>query len=332
MLWLRDLVTPAPEYAWTEYYDLVVSDRAVGGEWSGLPPVLGTGFVGNAELEVNASGAAVVAWDQFIRRNSHVFVSYRPSAGADWTPRERILRAESMLDVGIDDAGRVLLLVQDRERGSDGDVKAIRRATDGHWSKSRRLPGPNVGEPQIAVGPSGAAVVTYSRYDEERWPDGRQFTSWMSPSGQWSPAEPQPYGLHVPGAEALGMDGRGRTLFASWYGRDLMVRWSRSDGRWREPCVLAADVRKPRVFGEVATQVLVNRRGDALVSWRAKGRVQQVWTRYKPVGQAWTPPIRVTPAGSKLRQFVSDLNDDGHAAIAWTTRGQLHVRRASSTR
>jgi hypothetical protein len=330
MLWLQDLVTPAPESSWTEYYDLVVSDRGPGGGWSASPPVLGTGFVGNAELEVNASGAAVVAWDQF-SRNSHVFVSYRPSAGADWTPRERIPRAQWMLDVGIDDRGRALLLIHDPRQSGDGDVKAIVRNPDGHWSKPKRIAGPNSGWAEMVVGPSGAAVVAYNLHDEDRWPDGRLFTSRMSPSGQWSPSRPQPYGLHVPGAEPLGMDGKGRTLLASWEGRDLMVRWSRGDGRWRRPCVLAADVRRPRIFGEVATQVLVNRRGDALVAWRAKGRVQQVWARYKPVGEAWTPPIRVTPAGSKMRNFVSGLSDSGHAAIAWTTRGQLHVRKGSPT-
>jgi hypothetical protein len=175
-------------------------------------------------------------------------------------------------------------------------------------------------------------VVAYTRYDEEGWPNAPQFTSRMSPAGTWGAPVRQPYGLPVPGTQALDTDAKGHTLFAWWDGTDLMVRWSRADGRWRTPCVLAADVSKPRLFGEVGTQVLVNRRGDALVTWRAKGRVQQLWARYKPAGRAWTQPIRVTPVGRPPRgEFSAAVGDRGHVAIAWTTRGQLHVRRASPT-
>ena len=49
---------------------------------------------------------------------------------------------------------------------------------------------------------------------------------------------------------AVDMDAKGRAMIAWWDGTDLMVRWSRSDGRWHKPCVLAADVSKPGVVSE----------------------------------------------------------------------------------
>lgn len=75
-----------------------------------------------------------------------------------------------------------------------------------------------------------------------------------------------------------------------------MVRWSRPDGQWRRPCVLAAGVDKPYSVTP-NPQLAVNRRGDALVVWRAKHRVPprvaQLWARYKPAGQEWTKPGHV---------------------------------------
>jgi hypothetical protein len=332
MLWRQDLLTPAPGHVFTEYYDLVPSDRAPGGRWSGAPPVLGrTGFIGDAQLEVNASGAAVVAWQQHIGRGSDVFASYRATAGGGWTPRERVSDAQWFRQAGIDDEGRVLLVYNPRS-GGRGGVKVIRRTPADGWGRPQSVGGPDTNDPRLAVGAGGAAVVIYTRYEEEGWPNAPQLTSRMSPAGNWGAPVRQPYGLPVPGPAAIDMDAKGRTLFAWWDRADLMVRWSRSDGRWREPCVLAADVSHPRQFGEVATQVVVNRHGDALVTWRAKGRVQQLWARYQRAGQAWTQPVRVTPVGRPPRgEFSTDVGDRGHVAIAWTTRGQLHVRRASPT-
>ena len=64
-----------------------------------------------AQLAVNASGAAVVAWHQYEGAKSHVYAAYREAAAAGWTSRERVAPdATSLSEVGIDDAGRVLLL------------------------------------------------------------------------------------------------------------------------------------------------------------------------------------------------------------------------------
>ena len=78
----------------------------------------------------------------------------------------------------------------------------------------------------------------------------------------------------------------------------------------------------------------MNRRGDALVVWRAKGRVAQLWARYKPAGHEWTKPVKVTRAGQPAAgYFGAAIGDRGHAAVAWTTRNnrQIQVRRASPT-
>ena len=111
----------------------------------------------------------------------------------------------------------------------------------------------------------------------------------MSPAGTWGAPVLQPDGLGARGL-AVGVDARGRALLAGWRGADLVGRWSKPDGQWRQPFVLASDISLPRdppgLFPapllSPTVVVKVNRRGDAVVGWAAKGRVAQIWTRYKP--------------------------------------------------
>ena len=95
-----------------------------------------TGYLWTAGLAVNASGAAVVAWQEaYDPRRDHVYASYRGTAGAGWTSPERVAHAASVDQVGIDDAGRVLLLY----RPKNLSLKAIRRSPDGVWGEPHRV-------------------------------------------------------------------------------------------------------------------------------------------------------------------------------------------------
>jgi hypothetical protein len=117
-------------------------------------------------------------------------------------------------------------------------------------------------------------------------------------------------------------------LRAWWDGRDLVVRWSLRVGQWLEPCVLAARVKSPRAVNPDAL-LAVNRLGDALAVWSAKGRVPTLWARFRPAGHGWSEPIRVTRASSIPVAYTADLGDGGHAAIAWMPRNgrEIHVVR-----
>ena len=69
--------------------------------------------------------------------------------------------------------------------------------------------------------------------------------------------------------------------------------------------------------------------------WRTKDRTPQLWARYKPAGQAWTEPVKVTANGTRLLgEFRAAIGARGHAAIAWMTGNhrQLNVVRRSPTR
>jgi hypothetical protein len=270
---------------------------------------------------VNASGAAVAAWEAAVGFSERTYISYRNAAGDGWISPDRVRFAASVSQVGIDDAGRVLMLYHP-VRGAS--MEATRRTAAGEWLKPQRVPASGLYH-TMAVGAGGAAVVSYSRQDA--W-----FTSRMSQDGTWAAPLRQPPGRDS-ALRPVDLDAKGRALLAWWDGTDLMVRWSRPDGRWHTPYVLAADVSKPGPYPEL--HVHVNRRGDALVVWRAKGQVRQLWARYRPAGQDWTKPVKITSAASPPMRWyhsVVALGDRGHVAVAWAAHDRIQVFRASPTR
>lgn len=307
----------------TESYDLALSDRAPGGAWSSVPHVVDEGGLMDTELAVNSSGAAVVAWDRIDDGDFSSYVSYRPSAGAAWTPAERVASSSGLLDAGIDEAGRAVLVYM-----TEGEKTSAVRGTplDG-WSRPQPLPGR---ARTLAVGADGAAVVEGSRGSEGR----RPFTVSMSPSGTWREPVRQPGDALYPD-RPVAIDGTGHALYVWWEEQRLMTRRSGAGGRWRSPCVLANDVREPRYFDDVDAHVAVNSRGDALVMWRTKDPTPQLWARYKPSGQPWTEPLAVTPDdGRLLGEFRAAVGARGHVAMAWITGNsrQIHLLRSDPPR
>ena len=221
------------------------------------------------------------------------------------------------------------MLVYDRIFDEHEGVWAIRRSQEGAWGKTWQLSGPGTELFGMAVGAGGAAVAIHGHVDGEGRPNGPHFASRMSPAGRWGAPVQQPAGLGF--GRTLGINANGRALIVGWDGAALMGRWSGSEGQWRRPFVLAADVPKTPKRG-LTTQVEMNRRGDAVVAWGAKGRISHVWARYKPVGQQWTPPVRLTRADKPPQLFRVAIGDCGHVAFAWVAKDddrELQVLRAS---
>lgn len=287
----------------TEYYDLVLSDRPTGRAWSREPHVAGTDSVYTVQLAVNASGAAVVAWHSF---DEPAHVTYRPAAGAAWTPAQPVAPdAAFVADLGIDDAGRVVMLYGTRDR----KMAAVRGTSVTGWSRPTPIAG---NDPQLEVSAGGAALVTVGR----GFPGTRHFTFTMSPSGAWGAAVRQPATRSL--EPEIAIDGAGRAAYMYWNKRRLMVRWSGRHGRWRKPCVLADRVSDPLDYDEDSDHVALNSRGDAVVVYRIKDDTPQLWARYKPAGRPWTEPIEATAeATGPQRAFRAAIGPNGHAAIAW---------------
>jgi hypothetical protein len=289
----------------SETYDLVLSDRPTGRAWPPDPHVAGTAFLLVGHLAVNASGAAVVAWQGF---EEPLRVSYRPIAGAAWSPAEPV-RSDAVFvdDVGIDDDGRVVMLYGNR----DQEIVAVRGTPGTGWSRPTPLAG---NDHQLEVSTGGAALVTAGR----GFPNTRHYTYSMSPRGTWGPAVRQPDTLGL--APVLAIDGAGRGAYMFWHQRRLSIRWSGPGGRWHKPCVLTDRASDPFDSDEDSGAVAANSRGDAVVVYRVTDDTPQLWARYKPAGEPWTEPIEVTAeATGGQRAFRVAIGASGHAAIAWVT-------------
>jgi hypothetical protein len=289
----------------SETYDLVLSDRPAGRPWPPDPHVAGTAFLLRSHLAVNASGAAVVAWQG---SEEPLRLNYRPTAGAAWGPAQPVTPdAEFVVDVGIDDTGRVVMLYGNL----DQEIVAIRGTPGAGWSRPTPLAG---NDHQLEVSTGGAALVTAGR----GFPNTRHYTYSMSPTGTWGPAVRQPDTRSL--QPVIAIDGAGRAAYMYWQKRRLMIRSGRS-GRWRTPCVLTDRVSEPLRYNEDSVHVAVNGRGDAVVAYRTKGKnPQRLWARYKPAGQPWTEPIEVTAGAlGRQRAFRAAIGPNGDVAIAWVT-------------
>lgn len=296
----------------TEVYDLAISGRPAGGTWSPTPHVAANGSIGGAQLYVNASGAAITIWDTY---QGPAQASFRPTAGAAWTPAQPIARdATYVWDAGIDDTGRAVVAYMTRNE----HIRVVSGTPATRWSRPRQLPG---GRPALAVGAGGHVLVTVTR--GKQWLQHWTYT--ISPTGRWGDAVEQPNIGGYPDP-VVAIDGTGRGTYMWWDEHRLMTRWSGRDGQWRRPCVLAGDVREPRYYDDVTRHLAVNAQGDAVAIYRTRRHAIHLWASYKPAGQPWTEPVKVT-AGANRRygEYRAAIGPSGHAALAWITHNQKQL-------
>ena len=314
-LFLRNLLLENGQA--TKDFDLVLSDRPAGGTWEATPQVADVGKIARAELHVNASGAAVAVWNRDEGRRLSLRVSYRPAAGAAWTPAERPAPDASFFWVsGIDDSGRVVLAYATRP----GDIRFVIGTPTTGWSRPHRFPRGIVDD--FAVGAGGHARVTI-RHGKD-FDDVRSYA--MSPTGRWS------HGVRQPDADILrtvtGLDAAGRATTMRWEKDGLIARTSDRSRHWRKPCILDDALRGRRSIYEADDNFAVNSRGDAVVVYRTwdRARGTQLWASYKPVGEPWTEPLKL-PAGATRRyaDARASIGSAGHAVIAWSGRSHKRI-------
>lgn len=324
LMWYQERMTPDGEF--TDRYALALATRTGNGDWSTPPAEVVHRFIVNPQLAVNAAGAAVVVWGQFPRGGGdpHVYASYRPVGRGDWSAAEKVPDAQSIaFHVGIDDAGNALVVY---DKSGQTVVKAVRRPPGGAWGTPRQISGPRSFDSTMAVSAGGGAVVAWKRLDSEDHVDAH-FTARMTSGGKWRSPVQRAEGMGIP-LRGLDVDSRGRALAAWWVGTNLMAMWSRSDGTWRSPFVLAASQQNPE---RPRLKVAVNRRGDALVVWRTGGDSDpRLRARYRPAGGAWSNAARLTPHGVTPGLYGIAIGDCGHTAVSWTTDNRLvQIRRTS---
>jgi hypothetical protein len=317
---------------------VLTATRPAGGTWS-KPTVLDPRLtiIGQTQLAVNATGAAVAVWvhERYFDRGPvtvelRLYASYRSSATHAWS-RPHLVARDALGDserdfgfsyvpqVGIDAAGNAVLMYE-RHRGRGAWVRR-RDVTTGTWSPAHKLSDASPDDPGDSLAVSADGTATASLFKPL---PGRYASLWltarMRANGKWRAPVAVPLDHDTTESEAITVDGHGRAL-AVWrnlHNHNLMLMRRRPDGRWGRSTVLARA--QPDPFGyDGVVRIAMNARGDVFVVWEAGHGVHtHLYGRYEPAGGPWTPVHRLTPTGHRPNEFAAAIGERGQAAVTWT--------------
>jgi len=227
-------------------------------------------------------------------------------------------------------------------------MSATRPAGSRAWSKPAAVSDLNAqpDSAQLAVAPSGAAVLAWSEFVREGRRGHRKLVEAIearvssSATAPWRPpAQISPRGQNT-GEFAIGIDDRGRPV-AVWTagvavnGPIESARGSTASGRWG-----AAKRVATAQLGGSALELAINAGGDAIATWQHQGPVPKRTGSLTPVvtytviaaerraGQGWQRPLRIGRFAEPLPQPGGNiwgpatqqvtLDPDGDAMVAWS--------------
>lgn len=292
-----------------------------GGRWTRPARLTGDGAtayaVGEAVLDVNPRGDAVVAWASRDRRDRpwRVRSAYRP-AGGRWGAPAAVTPADGSRhpQAGLDDEGRALLLLCRQRFGHPQVLRTQERSLDGRWSDPTVVTRAGY-SPTLAVDATGDALVAFS-------PDfSRVAAAFRGAGGQWERAEMlSPDGVEVADF-ALAVNGLGDAVLALGRvdGRVDVVRRP-ADGPWSaSERVVAA--------GDTVYDVLValDDAGDTFLGWGGYALLGA----YQPSGGAWSEPATISPdAGVEVLESThAQITPTGAVTVLWKQEARpLKVR------
>jgi hypothetical protein len=290
---------------------LFAATRDIGGHWA--PTVALDGAGGNpsgAQATIDEMGHAVLAWqvDGAIRSATYTF-------GSGWSSVETL----------TNDAQASRVRVSSNADGhatavwwlSSFVVMASSRPSGGSWSAPEMIssPGVHAQNANVAQSPGAAARALWS---EQHGSDWVLVDAERSDSGTWSaPTDVTPVTFEQ-GGPILRSDQAGNSvvLFGGIDGGDVVVLGTSrtASGPWTPVVQLT-----PEGSGSWFADLAVNPGGSAIVVLSGFGSDSTTWTRVLPFGGAWSAPERVDAAVAGTRESRIAANDQGHAAITWTT-------------
>jgi uncharacterized protein YheU (UPF0270 family) len=300
---------------------------AAGGGWSA--PIDLSNAEWNAEtpqVAVNAAGDAVVVWSRYNGLNNIAQAASRP-AGGTWSGAVDLSvagRDAVEPQVAIDGSGNAVA-VWSRSNGSDFIVQSSTRAGGGPWSSpptDLSTAGGPAGEPQVAIGTSGEAVVVWSRGD------GANLvvqSAARAAGGPWSEAvdlstagsdSQEPQVTLAQGGEAVAVWARDATGFSTIAQAALRP----PGGSWSA----ASDLSSGGSIAE-APQVAVDRAGEAVVVWSdSAGSPSVIHSATRPAGGGWGGPQRLSEVGENSIEAQIALGPDGNGVGLWTRESGSH--------
>ncbi len=275
------------------------------------------------QISVSADGSAVAVWAQAQANEtgSNIWSNhYEPDNGWSFARRIETNNAgdASEPQVAVDASGNAVA-VWEQSDGTRSNIWSNGYALNGDWGTARLIETNNAGnasEPQVAVDPSGNAVVVWQQFD------GTQYSVWFNryTSAGWGVAEriESDVGTYEPEPQ-VAVDANGNAV-AVWYqlGNTHHI-WSKRytpSGGWGT----AESIDHSGTANAGGPRVAVDPGGHAVSVWRqtdTSGR--SIWSnRYTP-DAGWGVAQRIGPNEPGTRQDVRVAVDaNGDATAIWS--------------
>ena len=296
------------------------STRPAGKTWSAPVTLSAAGAeVWDPQVAVGPQDRAIAVWRRWNGTTYEVQVSSRSSTKAPWSAPVTVSAAgEETSDpqVSVGPQGRAVV-VWTRTTTAGSQVRSAARATNGAWSAPTSLSATSgdAWAPQVATGPDGTAVATWSHSSGAEY---RVQASVRSAAGSWSP----PTYVSAAGADAwdpqVGVGPRGAASVVWWRSDGSHDRVeaaaSTPSGSWSAPVAVSSpgqDAHDP--------QVSVDPTGAVTAGWtRWDGSVDRVQVASQAPSQPWSTPKSLSRAGQGAAAPQLASGPGGRTTVVWT--------------
>ncbi len=280
-------------------------------------------------IAVDERGDAMAVWASVSASGWTIQSAFRP-AGGSWQPTVAVEPPEAGTaapDVVLDRFGHAVV-VWASTAGSGWRVNAAYRGSNGAWSKTFALSGPDPSgslAPQLALESTGDVIAVWSRSIGtstvvEQATRAAAGGAW-SAATQISPSGPDALAPEI----AVNQRGDAAVVWTSSdpSGLGVVALLRRASRAWGPPAMLVSDV-----SGPLAPQIALDPKGDALAVW---SHSTSGYSRVQAAGlsagsRSWSSPRALSRPGADalIPQVALDAVGDG--AVAWARyNGQSFV-------
>lgn len=293
--------------------------RPAGGSWSSAQRISTPAVAAESpEVAMDRQGNSVAVWQRSTGRNSVVQAAVRPAGGTWSSPQDLSSPGLVAFEPDVSAAAGRMTVVWTAVHASHTVVESATSPIGGAWSAPRLTSNPNSNAtaPVVSMDDRGGAVAAW------QWFDGAHLAiaaALLSSGGQWSAPEL----LSVAGRDALlprvAMDAAGNAA-AGWVRSNgswkaAQVSYRRAGGSWEPPRNLSN-----RSGNAAAFDLVMNRQGDALASWRqtrGDGSTSDLWSSLRPAAATrWGGRAIVAESWRGLRAQAA-LDEAGNATAVW---------------
>lgn len=309
---------------WQRNDDIIrVAVRDAGGPWQPAEDLSApSGAATRPDVALDAAGNAIAVWEHRVGGGYGIMQSSFRPAGGDWQAVQDASPPSTSANeaqVAFDAAGNAIAVWVALGDPDNFVMAAVRPAASGIWQTAEEVSPPTgFSGPQLAVDPSGNAVVIWSRHDGT---NERVEAAFRPAGGDWqAPEFVSAEGVQADDPQvALDPAGNAIAVWKSQSGDDQWVekamRTAGTESDWE-----SLDDLSDRTFGVENPQVAVDPAGNAIALWEQQDETDGfiiVTSAFRPPSAGWQDPVDVSPAGQDSTGARVAVDGDGNTFAVW---------------